>query len=216
IVKEELEKADALIARLPSETGNIAIQQAKKMNKPYLVEVVGCVWDSLWNYGSIQAKLYAPIAMKKMKKNVENAPYVIYVTNKFLQKRYPTKGKTENISNVEIGDVSQNSLETRIDRYNKNKKLITIGMIGSLDNKIKGLDIAFKALGNLKEMNIKFQFEILGDGDQRPWQTMAREIGIEDKVKFCGVLPGGEPVLKWLDRIDLYIQPSYQEGLPRA
>src|SRR5699024_10285872 len=113
IVKEELEKADALIARLPSETGNIAIQQAKKMNKPYLVEVVGCVWDSLWNYGSIQAKLYAPIAMKKMKKNVENAPYVIYVTNKFLQKRYPTKGKTENISNVEIGDVSQNSLETR-------------------------------------------------------------------------------------------------------
>lgn len=58
--------------------------------------------------------------------------------------------------------------------------------------------------------------QILGDGDTEPWATIAEKLGVKSKVKFCGVLPGGEPVLRWLDQIDIYIQPSYQEGLPRA
>ena len=33
---------------------------------------------------------------------------------------------------------------------------------------------------------------------------------------FNGVLPSGQPVLNWLDDIDIYVQPSFQEGLPRA
>src|SRR5699024_9667719 len=60
------------------------------------------------------------------------------------------------------------------------------------------------------------QFEILGDGDQSSWKLLAKELGIEDNVKFKGVLPGGKPVLSWLESIDVYIQPSFQEGLPRA
>src|SRR5699024_5745215 len=83
-------------------------------------------------------------------------------------------------------------------------------------NKIKGLETALKALASLDKKGVNFQFQILGDGEQDGWIELARELGIEDKVKFCGVLPGGEPVLEWLDGIDLYIQPSFQEGLPRA
>ena len=215
-IKEELLNADALIARLPSETGYLAIKIAKELEIPYVVEVVACVWDALWNYGSIQAKLYAPIATYKMKNKIIVAPYAVYVTNKFLQDRYPCKGKIENISNVEIRGVSEQELDKRNNRYKRNKKLYTIGMIGSLKNKIKGLEIAFKALEILKKDNIDFQFQILGDGDQKPWKVMAKELGIDDKIKFCGVLPGGPPVLNWLDNIDIYIQPSYQEGLPRA
>ncbi|MGI6537806.1 MAG: glycosyltransferase family 4 protein [Caldicoprobacterales bacterium] len=63
---------------------------------------------------------------------------------------------------------------------------------------------------------MEFEFHILGDGDIEPWAADVGKLGIKDKVKFCGVLPGGEPVLKWLDQMDIYIQPSFQEGLPRA
>lgn len=216
ILKNEINKADVLIARLPSETGNQAIQLARIMDKPYLVEVAGCIWDSLWNYGNIQGKIYAPVALKKMQRNVRLAPYVIYVTNNFLQNRYPCYGQTEKISNVEIKEINQDSLYYRKDRYCKNERLNTIGMIGSLDNKIKGLEVAFKALKILNKKNIDFNFKILGAGDQEPWKHLAKELGIESKVDFCGLLPGGNPVLKWLDDIDIYIQPSYQEGLPRA
>src|SRR5690625_4650828 len=216
ILKDEIYKADVLIARLPSETGNSAIKLAREMGKPYLVEVVGCIWDSLWNYGNIKGKIYAPIALKKMQKNVRLAPYAIYVTNNFLQNRYPCYRKTEKISNEEIKDINQDSLQYRKERYSKNKRLNTIGMIGSLDNKIKGLEVAFKALKLLKDKNIDFNFRILGAGDQEPWKHLAKELGIESKIDFCGLLPGGDPVLRWLDDIDIYIQPSFQEGLPRA
>ena len=37
-----------------------------------------------------------------------------------------------------------------------------------------------------------------------------------DITYFDGVLPAGSSVFKWLDRIDVYLQPSFGEGLPRA
>lgn len=216
VIRKSLSSSDALIARLPSETGNLAIQIARELGKPYVVEVVACVWDALWNHGSLQAKLYAPISMLKMKKMVKKSTNTVYVTNCFLQNRYPNNSYTENISNVEIEKVQFSSLTTRLTRYKNNQRLYKIGMIGSLKNKIKGLDVALRALEILKNNKIEFEFQVLGDGDQESWKNIARELGIEKKVKFCGVLPGGEPVLSWLDDIDIYIQPSFQEGLPRA
>ncbi|BAM48137.1 glycosyltransferase [Amphibacillus xylanus] len=215
IIRKTLIDSDALIARLPSETGNLAIRIAKKLNKPYAVEVVACVWDALWNHGSLMGKIYAPIAMHKMKKKVYESPYTLYVTNEFLQKRYPTKGKTTNVSNVEISSVFEKAYEIRNSRL-EGKTIYKIGMIGSLKNRIKGWDVALNALSILKSNGIDFEFHILGDGEVEQWANLADKLGIRDKVKFCGVLPGGEPVLNWLDEMDLYIQPSFQEGLPRA
>lgn len=73
------------MVRLPSENALIAIQCAKKLGKPYAVEVVGCVWDALWNHGSILAKLYAPYFFK-MRKAVSSSDMNLYVTEKFTKK----------------------------------------------------------------------------------------------------------------------------------
>ena len=37
-----------------------------------------------------------------------------------------------------------------------------------------------------------------------------------ENARFCGTLASGTAVNQWLDDIDLYIQPSLTEGLPRA
>ena len=37
-----------------------------------------------------------------------------------------------------------------------------------------------------------------------------------NRQQFCGILPSGDAVSAWLDGIDIYIQPSFLEGLPRA
>ena len=215
VIKKTLLKSDALIARLPSETGNMAVDIAKELGIPYAVEVVACVWDALWNHGNPFGKLYAPFAMHKMRKRVLNSPYSLYVTHDFLQKRYPTNGKTTNVSNVEIYKVNEEAYKVRRNRIS-NKDLYKIGMIGSLKNSIKGTDIALQAVSILQEKDINFELYILGDGDVTPWEKMAEKLNIQDKVIFCGVLPGGGPVLEWLDNMDIYIQPSFQEGLPRA
>lgn len=208
-------ESDALIARLPSEIGNLSIDIAKKMGKPYGIEVVACVWDALWNHGSALGKLYAPIATNRMRKRVLNSPYTLYVTNEFLQDRYPSTGVTTNVSNVEIEYVYEGAYDIRKKKL-ENKNKFVVGMIGSLKNHIKGWEIALKALSIVNSHGIDFEFHILGDGDIEKWVKVTEELGIREKVYFDGVLPGGEPVLRWLDNIDLYIQPSFQEGLPRA
>ncbi|MGR5453718.1 glycosyltransferase [Vibrio alfacsensis] len=199
---------DFVIARLPSEIGLLAIEAAKKSNINYAIEFVACPWDGLWNYGKLSAKLYAPYYFYRNRKATLNSPSVIYVTNNFLQNRYPTKGFSTGVSDVEITKVSDYK------RTLKKGKKIKLGLIGSLESPHKGIDTAIKAVRLLKEQGYEFELNILGPGSTVKWDSEI--IGIEDRVNFVGILPPGDKVRKWLNSIDIYIQPSLQEGLPRA
>ena len=58
-LKDEVMKCDKMIVRLPSVLGLKALEINKKIGKPYLIELVGCPWDSLWNHGIVE-KMVAP------------------------------------------------------------------------------------------------------------------------------------------------------------
>ena len=216
-IEEALKESDVLIARLPSITGNLSVKIAKKLNKPYFIEMVACCWDSLWNYGNIQGKLFAPYLYNDSKKILKDATHVVYVTSQFLQSRYPTNGKQLACSDVEIGVLSNSVLQERKDYIQSNKSTVyTIGLIGSLNSKYKGIEVAFKALKKLLDNGINVNFKILGDGDATKWKALANELKVNKLVEFSGTLPQGKAVFEWLKTLDLYIQPSFQEGLPRS
>ena len=209
-------EADAVIARLPSENGLLAAGLARRLAKPLAVEAVACSWDQLWNYGTVQGKLYAPVQMWRMRRAVETAPYAIYVS-RFLRDRYPARGKIEVVSDVEWSAHSlQATLIRRLERIDRPKGRVVLGLIGSLQHRYKGVHTALEALARMGGALGDFEFRILGPGDPRPWQELAARHGLSERVRFCGILPNGEPVLQWLDEIDLYLQPSFQEGLGRA
>jgi glycosyltransferase involved in cell wall biosynthesis len=216
-IAEAVSTHDMLIARLPSDCGNLAVDLAKSLNKPYLIEVVGCPWDSLWNH-SFKGKLLAYSKYIEMRKKVKNAPYVIYVTNKFLQNRYPTNGKSTNCSNVTLEAFDEQVLKNRLDkieRYIDGTKLI-IGTTAAVDVRYKGQQYIIKALGELNRKGItNFEYQLMGGGDQSYLKSIAEKYNITNQVKFLGSMPHSE-VFKWLDTIDIYVQPSRQEGLPRA
>lgn len=56
---------------------------------------------------------------------------------------------------------------------------------------------------------------MIGTGNGYNLMTLVKKLGLEEQVKILGAYPH-EEVFKWLDHIDIYIQPSYQEGLCRA
>jgi glycosyltransferase involved in cell wall biosynthesis len=219
-IKKKLEELilsnDALIVRLPSEFGLIAINLAKKYNKPVYTEVVACAWDALWNYGKISAKIRAPLMYLQMKSAIQKSDYVIYVTNKFLQNRYPAKGKNLAVSDVEIQTLDNLIILNRLSKIKSNEKKIVIGLIGSFKTKYKGIDDAIYAISILSKKGYNVVFRILGSGDQRYYERIAKEKDVSSKVYFDGLLSSGREVWDWLDNISIYIQPSYQEGLPRA
>lgn len=217
ILKIELEKADFVIARLPSRIGNMAIDLAKKTNKPYLVELVGCPWDALWNY-NIVGKLNAPAMYLETKQKVKKSNYTVYVTSEFLQKRYPTEGKSTNCSNVELDEFEDQVIEKRLEKIknmNLNGKFI-IGTAAAVDVKYKGQQFVVEALAKLKDKGLKnFEYQIVGNGDQTFLKEIAYKNGVSNQVKFIGAIPHKQ-IFTWLDELDFYVQPSKQEGLPRA
>ena len=123
-INSEVGQADAVIVRGPSEFGMIAARAAKmvkltSINKPVAVEMSGCAFDHTWHHGSLMGKLYAPIKYLRARHMVKYADHVIYVTDKFLQSRYPARGKTACASNVEIEVLIPLLLEQRLKKYAK-------------------------------------------------------------------------------------------------
>src|SRR5690625_3073367 len=72
IIREAVLRSDYIVARLPSMSGFIAIDYAKKYDKPYLTEVVACPWDAHWNH-SFKGKLVAPFMYLATKKRVKDS-----------------------------------------------------------------------------------------------------------------------------------------------
>jgi glycosyltransferase involved in cell wall biosynthesis len=215
ILAEQMRSVDFSIIRLPSFIGQAAVNIARKLHKPYLVEIVGCPWDSLWNYG-LKGKFVAPWLTLSMKRQVKDAPYAIYVTNSFLQSRYPTNGVSINCSDVEINAIDDWVFQSRIDKIRKNSAKLILGTTAAVNVPYKGQQYVIEALGRMKkEGDTKYVYQMVGDGDRSRLEQVIRENDVMDQVEFLGVKTH-EKVFEWLDSIDIYVQPSRQEGLPRA
>lgn len=212
-----VEQADAVIVRLPSGIGMMAQRVAHSCRKPVAIELVACVWDSLWNHGRIAGKLYAPLAMMRTRRVVRDGRHVMYVTQEFLQARYPNHGGHVGVcSNVHIPSVSDDVLESRLTRIERNHSPIRLGLIGSLRTRYKGIQTVFAALASVRSKLPAVEFHVLGGGEQAPWMREATRLGVHDLVHFDGTRASGSDVFDWLDEVDIYLQPSLQEGLPRA
>lgn len=216
-IRALVQSHDAIISRLPSELGLLLIKEAIRQKKPYAIELVECPFDALWNYGFVKAKLYAPLSAIQVRSALKRSNFSLYVTKYFLQERYPSPhALTVDCSNVQIDPAESNVIEDRVKNIGKLERPIRIGLIGSLHGKLKGIDTALDALAILDSQNINFTFHVLGQGNPEPFRGKAKSLGIANKVFFEGVLASGTAVLDWLDGIDIYIQPSLREGLPRA
>lgn len=188
---------------------------AKKYGKPYLLECSGCAWDEYWHYNII-GKFLAPYMEYRLRKDTWNADYVVYVTEKWLQSRYPTKGKNTYASNVFLGKTDEDVLAKRLEKIkNKiDKKKIIIGTTGGVGNKAKGQQYVIRLISELTNQ-YDITYELVGSGSRKYLEDQADKYHVKDRIIFKGQLTHDE-VLLWLDNIDIYIQPSMQEGLPRA
>ncbi|MEK3992339.1 glycosyltransferase [Robertmurraya sp. FSL R5-0851] len=215
-IEQEVKASDYIIVRLPNKISVMTINLAKKYNKPFLVEVVGCAWDSLWNH-SYKGKILAFSNYMSMKKALKSAPYALYVTNEFLQQRYLCDGKTIGVSDVTLPELDERVLQNRILKVNTLKDLqpIIIGTLGAINVKYKGQEYVIKAISKLKKKGYNFEYHIAGGGDNSYLKSIAEKYDVLDQVKFLGALPH-EDVFQYLDNLDVYIQPSKTEGLPRA
>lgn len=214
MIEDEFKKCDLIFIR-GGTIADIGVSLAKKYKKAYLCECGGSAWDGLWYY-SLLGKLMAPWSELHCKRLIREAPFVLYVTEKWLQKKYPTNGINESVSDVLITSVSDEVLKNRIKKIrNKNvKEPWVIGTAAALSTRLKGQQYVIEAIARLRD-EIDIRYELAGTGDPTYLMEVAEKFGVKDNVIIKGELTHQE-VLEWEDSLDVYIQPSMSEGLPRA
>ena len=98
--------------------------------------------------------------------------------------------------------------------YNTNRplKLVYVGRLV----RTKGLFEIIEALMELKRAGREFEFSIAGAGpDQCELMAASESAGLNDRVQFLGSVVGDKKRRLWLDS-DLFVFPTYREGLPYA
>lgn len=214
-------EADGVIVRLPSDLGLLGAAEAQRAGQPCLIETVGCAYDAYANHGSRAAWLYALLARHRMRRAIARSKFVLYVTERWLQGRYPParNAATAHASNVVLEPCPENerhARETRLAELRGGRAPV-IGTVASLSTASKGVQTMFAAMARLRREGLAaMEYRILGPGNPARWQALAERQGVGDWVHFDGSRAAGQPVLAWLDTIDLHCQPSFQEGLPRA
>lgn len=220
IVKKEIKAAvldcDKAIIRSTHNFYTLtAVKMCRKYHKPYLIEVAGYAFDGYWYHGDLYGKISAIPYELLSKCAVKRAKYCAYVTNYSLQRRYPCDNQTLGCSDVELKKLNNKNLVKKIEVL-KNKEKYILGTIGWINLKVKGQQNVIRALGELKKNGIdNFEYQLVGLGSHEKIDKLIKKYNLEDDVKIIGALPH-EKIFEWLKNIDIYIQPSYQEGLCRS
>ncbi len=215
-LEELIKKYDFVIARLPSEIGLLSIKIAHKTGKSVLVELVGDAYEMLKHYGTLKAYLYAPFMKERVYHAIKSADFIIYVTDSYLQNIYPSSkyATTESISNVHLFPASDKEIEIKYKEFNRAD--ITFGVMANIDMKFKGIDILIKAFYHYIKKYPNAKLKIAGAGDTNRYKKLLQKLNISESIIFDGVIYGKNNKSNWFDNIDIYIQPSLTEGLPRA
>lgn len=217
LIAKEIRKSDFIVTRLPSFLGVYGLFINMFIKKPYFVEVVGDAKEALNSSIKDPSKLFKCFSYLFFKSNqyfIKNANGAIYVTKEALQRHYPTNGISSYASNVNI-NIPEKSLNKK--DYSKKGDLFKIGVIADYNNHYKGLAEAIKAISLLKTRGYNVSLHILGSGTLLDYYTsLALEYNVQSFTFFEGRLNSNKEIVEWLQKLDVYIQPSYTEGLPRA
>jgi glycosyltransferase involved in cell wall biosynthesis len=221
-VKRTVRKAvatnDAVILRLGSQLANDVQPFLSRTNHPYGVEVVADPYD-VFAPGSVKHP-FRPFFRwwftYQLRRQCAGACAAAYVTEWALQQRYPpAEGVfSTHYSSVELPDEAFVSAPRFFPEEMHPLTLITVG---TLDQLYKAPDVLIYAVAACVQGGLDLKLVLVGDGKHRgELEALAAKLGLQDRVCFLGNVTAGEAVRAQLDRADLFVLPSHQEGLPRA
>lgn len=219
LIWEMTHRGNAYILRLPQAIPCImgAVLVLKQI--PFCIEMVGDASDTYSN-SSLKSNLaffWKRVFSVAVRFLTNRAVAVSYVTKEALQQKYPASKSavTEHYTSLDLKAELIVSKPRDLEQFSKS--VMNVISVGMMHNGIKGYDILIRTIKACKEMGYKVNLTLVGDGKLRAtYEQLTRDLGINDRVHFAGKLSTLEDIIKELDRADIFVLPSYQEGLPRA
>lgn len=218
ILAKMIPQVDLVIGYTPGHNLDFAFRIARRNKIPYMTFLVACPWDGMRNHQRWIVRMLAPVYFYKVRKIIQKSDYVHYVTNSFLQERYPTDGKSLGCSDTNLRHIDPLALSERFEKF-ASKSLsdeIKLFTIGHTDIRYKGQEYVIKAIASLiRKGENRYHYYMIGAGDGIYLRQICKQMHVENNIHFLG-RKTPEEVMALLKDADVYVQPSLQEGLPRA
>ena len=216
--RQAVGRREAVILRVPSQLAICAASALRSTHQPYAVEVVGDPHDAFSPRASPHAlrSLFHRHHCRRLKQQCAGACAAAYVAGGALKERYPPAPETftATYSSVEL---PEEFLATQPRDLCVGKRSFHLVSVGSLDHLYKAPDMLIDAVGECVSRGWDLELTLVGGGCQRAaLESRASHLGLANRVCFLGQLPSRDAVRSALDRADLFVLPSRQEGLPRA
>lgn len=223
LIKEYVKDFECAIFRIPGVVANTVMPIFAKTGKPYAIEVVVDPWE-YFAKGTVQG-ITRPFVQRgwtqSLKRACMSANGVAYVTQHYLQEKYPCRAIVNPGESYFTGSYS--SVELPDDKfgfskeYQKKEKYIISHVANAFTGYGKGHITLMKASKEVLERGYDIDVWFVGDGPLRgEFENKAKELGIADHIKFLGRMPSGDAVRERIKESDLFVFPTRAEGLPRV
>lgn len=216
------EGCDAALLRMPSQTATMVWKHLRK-EIPLAGEIVYDMMDDVNLPGQNPViKLLHIITSNNVKKFCLKANGVSYVTEKTIQKHYPSYARLYGESKDHFETyystitLSDEAFTAPKDFTGCNKLTLVLSSV-AMNSERKGEKILIRAIKLCRDRGYDVMGIIIGDGTLRPsFEQYAQELGVSDYVEFTGLLPSSDYVRQVMLRADVFVFPTQGEGLPRG
>ncbi|MGE5579013.1 MAG: glycosyltransferase family 4 protein [Bacillota bacterium] len=208
---------DCYVFRVAQIESFFAFLLSRRRPRPYVVEVVNDPASFL--RASTLLRWFAVFMVRIM---VRRANGVAYVTERYLQRAYPRHiGKSDMDTYFESSyssiELDQSDILAPRKFPAKLVRLRLIHVSNTIDDGLKGHWTVIRAVQLLSERGYDVVAKFVGDGSLvANLRQYVEEAGLTERVVFVGRLYSRNEVMKHLVDSDLFLFPSYSEGLPRV
>lgn len=217
-LRKEIEQAEAILIKPASRRGMMAIQIARQLHKPYMIEMTGDIHNALRQHPNPLKRMYGSVLYSQIKHAIRDCQFGLYVSKDYLQSQFPIDGEMCGCSDVVLEKSDIEILNRRFEKIDSRlpDQRVDLALIGFYQGKMKGVDTAIRALSHLPE---NYHLSVLGNGteeNRQKWIAYGETFGVTGRIHFPAPLPSAEAVLHWLDTMDAFVLPTRSEGLARC
>ncbi|AMC92686.1 hypothetical protein AOC36_01370 [Erysipelothrix larvae] len=206
-LKEAVENGSDIIINIESVDWYGTVKQYLNNKNITVVLTVHSIYSE-----QIRAKGYSSSSISKIKeieieayRNIEK----VVAVSTFIEKYIKDQSNRNDIAMISNGLILDDIPVKKIEK--QQDSILKCMFIGSL-LKYKGVHIALEAIRILIDNDINVYFDIIGDGPEfNNLNTIVKDLGIEDNVKFLGVIPRNQANKKMIE-YDIALVPSIPYG----
>jgi len=207
---------DAVMLRAPGQLSTVMAGVLRRRCQPWAVEVAGDP-DASFGSGASAHPLRAIFRRaftRQLRAQTLEAAAVLYVSRGLAAKYPPTSSADTVVCSDVFLPAEAFAIGPRAHMAQATARVITVG---SLEQPVKGTSVLIDACAIARRSGLRVSLTIVGGGRlQVDLERQAHAAGLGDLVRFAGLLPSGEAVRAELNAADLFVLPSFTEGLPRA